>query len=174
MPRRSPNPLPPSEHRAWQAEVQTAQESDLHGDRIEHRRLFTTTRLNDYLDWPGVQQVCRMDRTRTLRGKTTHETAYAITSLSPDQAGPEDLLRLWRGHWRIENSLHYVRDVTFGEDACRVRSGHAPQLLAAARNAVVSLLNLNHEPNRAAALRRYANRPELAFRALGLRLEGIG
>jgi predicted transposase YbfD/YdcC len=70
------------------------------------------------------------------------ETACAITSLIPEQAGPEELLALWRGHWGIETRLDYVRDVTLGEDACRVRSGAAPQALAAVRNSVISLVRL--------------------------------
>ena len=62
----------------------------------------------------------------TRRGKISREVAYAITSLGPS-VGPAALLWLWRGHWRIENQLHYVRDVTFGEDASQVRTGAAPR-----------------------------------------------
>lgn len=75
-----------------------------------------------------------------MTGNVEVEVSYAITSLSPDAAGAERLLVLLRDHWRIENGLHYVRDVTLGEDACRVRTGSAPQVLAALRNAVVHLL----------------------------------
>ena len=65
---------------------------------------------------------------------------YAITSLSPARADAARLLALSRAHWDIENRLHWVRDVTLGEDACRVRTGSAPQVLAACRNAVLTLL----------------------------------
>ena len=65
---------------------------------------------------------------------------HAITSLGPDRATAADLLALSRAHWEIENRLHRVRDVTLREDACRVRSGQAPQVLAACRNAVLTLL----------------------------------
>jgi predicted transposase YbfD/YdcC len=68
------------------------------------------------------------------------EAVYGITSLRRDAADAAALLALVRGHWGIENGLHYVRDVTLGEDACRVRTGNAPQVLAALRNAVVHLL----------------------------------
>ena len=106
-----------------------------HGDRIEIRRLQVASVQDEYFTWPGARQVCRIERTVTRRGKLSREVAYAITSLGP-RSGPPVLLRLWRGHWRIENQLHYVRDVTFGEDASSVRTGAAPQVLAALRNAV--------------------------------------
>lgn len=73
-----------------------------------------------------------------------------------------------RNHWRIENGLHWVRDNTFREDACRVTSGSAPQLLAAVRNLIVSLFNRDDVKNHAAALRAHANDPEKCFRALGI------
>jgi hypothetical protein len=67
---------------------------------------------------------------------------YALTDLSPDQAKPATLFRLWRQHWHIENKLHWVRDVDFGEDRSRVRSGALPLILSLLRNAVLSLLRL--------------------------------
>src|SRR6185437_8476968 len=77
---------------------------------------------------------------------------YGVTSLPPDRADAATLLRLVRDHWRIENELHYVRDVTLGEDACRVRSGSSPQVLAALRNAVVHLLTEVEAHNRPEAI----------------------
>lgn len=133
-----------------------------HG-RVETRKLTSTTAINDYLDWPGVQQVFKVERTRTIHGQTTTEIAYGITSLSRDRADTAKLLALTRDHWGIENSLHYVRDVTFGEDACRVRTGHAPQNLAAIRNLVITLLNKAGFKNKAAALRRHAAHPNEAL-----------
>jgi hypothetical protein len=96
------------------------------------------------------------------------ETACAITSLLPERASAEELLAFWRGHWGIETRLHYVRDVTLGEDACRVRTGAAPQVLAAMRNTVVSLVRLAGHANVAAALRRFAARPTEALAAVGI------
>ena len=81
------------------------------------------------------------------------EIQYAITSAPREQAGAARLLTWWRHHWGIENRLHYVRDVAFQEDACRIRSGDAPQNLAALRNALISLLRLGGHANIAAALR---------------------
>ena len=138
-----------------------------HGDRAEVRRLQVASVQDAYFTWPGAQQVCRIERTVIRRGKISHEVAYAITSLSPP-VGPAALLWLWRGHWRIENQLHYVRDVTFGEDASQVRTGAAPQVLAALRNAVLGLLRQAGCTNIAASLRSTAWQPGAALRFLGL------
>lgn len=82
-----------------------------------------------------------------MRGKTSVETVYAITSLTTDEAGPERLLQLSRDHWGIENKLHYVRDVTCREDQARTNVGHAPQVLAALRNTTLTLLRrLGYKP----------------------------
>jgi hypothetical protein len=110
-----------------------------HG-RIERRTLRTTRLLTLGHRWAGVRQGFELTRERTVRGATTVEVVYGVTSLPPDRADAATLLRMVRDHWRIENELHYVRDVTLREDACRVRSGAAPQVLAALRNAVVHLL----------------------------------
>jgi hypothetical protein len=130
------------------------------------RRLTSTTALNGYLDWPDVGQVFELERVRTAGGKTTVEVVHGITSLPPERADAARLLGLARGHWGIENGLHYVRDVTLGEDACRVRTGSAPQVLAALRNAVVCLLAGVEAASKAAATRRFAARPFQALRLL--------
>jgi predicted transposase YbfD/YdcC len=122
--------------------------------------------LTGYLDWPGARQVFRVERERTRGGTTTRQVAYGITSLPRERADAATLLTLCRGHWRIENGLHYIRDVTFGEDQCRIRSGAAPQVFAALRNALIGLLNQQREPNKAAALRRNAAHPFHAYRLL--------
>jgi predicted transposase YbfD/YdcC len=112
-----------------------------HG-RIETRRLEVTAALAERLvpSWPGLTQVCRITRERIVRGKTTIETVYGITSLTADQAGAARLLALSRDHWGIENKLHYVRDVTYREDHARTHAGHAPQVLAALRNTALTVL----------------------------------
>ena len=85
--------------------------------------------------WLG--QVCCVERTRRRKGKESVERAYAITSLPTERADAVRLLEIWRGHWGIENQVHWVRDVVFGEDHSQVRTGSAPQLLAALRNLVM-------------------------------------
>ena len=84
-----------------------------HG-RIEQRTLRTTVALNAYLDFPHVGQVCRIERQVTVSktGRTRTEQIFCITDLTPEQADPGQLLALNRGHWSIENRLHWVRDVT--------------------------------------------------------------
>ena len=119
--------------------------------------------------WPHVRQVCRLARLRipVRRGVPTGparvEVTYFITSLPPERADAARLLTLIRGHWGIENRLHHVRDVTFDEDRSTVRSGAAPQAMAAARNLVLALLRRQRHANIAAALRTYASRPRSAI-----------
>jgi hypothetical protein len=106
-------------------------------------------------------------RERTEKGKTAVEVSYGVTSLRPERADAKRLLGLVREHWRVENCLHWVRDVTLGEDACRVRKGSAPQVLAALRNAVVHLLAGVEAESRAGAAERLNARPQEALTLLG-------
>ncbi len=78
--------------------------------------------------------------TECSNGKIRHDTAYGVTSLTAEQASAQRLLELNRGHWEIENRVHYVRDVTFDEDRSRVRTGNGAQVMASIRNLVISLL----------------------------------
>jgi predicted transposase YbfD/YdcC len=152
--------------------IQEARSTDQHGGRITERRLRTSTALSGYTDWPGHEQVLELQRTVTDKrsGKTRQEVAYAITSLSVSRASARQLLKLWREHWHIENKLHWVRDVTFDEDRSQVRAGRIPQVMAALRNAAISLLRVCGAENIAAACRRYAAQPALALTAVGLEL----
>jgi hypothetical protein len=109
--------------------------------------------------------VCLLERVRRVGGKEAVESVCAITSLGRDRASARRLLSLARGHWEIENRLHWVRDLSLGEDACRVRTGEAPQVLAAVRNAALWLLRASGITNIASTLRRHAARP---LEALGL------
>lgn len=127
-----------------------------HGDRLEVRELAVSSELNEWAQWPGLGQVGRLTSLRRRKGQTTVETSYLITSLSSQQATPTQLLQLVRGHWGIENRLHWVRDVTFDEDRCQIRTGAAPQVMAALRNLVIGMFRLNGVHNIAAALRTHA------------------
>jgi predicted transposase YbfD/YdcC len=116
-----------------------------------------------------VLQVTRKTRTvRTRRFKTV--TVYAITSLTAQQASPARLADLLRGHWAIE-ALHHVRDTTFCEDASQVRTGAAPNVMAALRNLAVGVLGRAGPVNVAAALRRHARDPRRTLATLGISLE---
>ena len=137
-----------------------------HG-RWEVREIVTSTALNDYLDWPGVQQVMRITRTVTKMstGETSTETVYGITSMPPERGSPEVLLEANREHWTIE-SLFWVRDMVLGEDACAVHKERSSQTLAALRNAALALIRLSGAKSFAQALRRYAARPIRAIRTI--------
>jgi hypothetical protein len=93
---------------------------------------------------------------------------YAITSLPFAQASPARLADLLRGHWAIENGLHYVRDVTFAEDGSRVRTGTGPQVMACLRNLVVGALCRAGPVNLAAALRHHSRDPHRPLATLGI------
>jgi len=116
--------------------------------------------LAKHLDWPGLSQVCRLERTTRCQGRTRVEIQYAISSLSRERADAAFLLDHWRGHWGIENRLHWVRDVSFGEDKCQVKKGRGPHNLAAFRNAVITLLRLGGYQEIAATLRDFCYCPK--------------
>jgi hypothetical protein len=136
-----------------------------HG-RIETRRVAVRsipTRLDR--DWPGARQIVRIERLRELKDRCSRQIVYAITSIAPEAMDAEALLDLARAHWHIENSLFRVRDGTFAEDACRVRSGNAPAALAHLRDASLTLIrkrNLKPKPAREA----FAANPKAAIRAV--------
>jgi len=110
-----------------------------------------------------------VEREVSTHGKApSREVAYAITSVPPDAAGPSTLLGWWRGHWRIENRSHDVRDVSMGEDASRISSGAAPQVMAAFRNAAVGFLRCRGVSNIAEALRRNAAQVRPLLLSLGI------
>ena len=126
----APADLPP--------DLATAETFDKAHGRIETRTIQVSAEVVPHLDWPGAAQVARIERTRQIGAKVSTEVAYIVTSLSAAEAEPERLLELSRGHWAIENKLHWVRDVTMNEDRCRVRAG--ARALAAIRNLVLSLI----------------------------------
>ena len=138
---------------------------DRHRGHMEVRRIKVSPEMTAYLSasWPHVAQVAELTRIVTYKGQTRHEVVYLITSLSPAQADPLRLLALVRGHWSIENSLHYVRDVTFGEDHSRVRTGNAPQVMAALRNVTITLIHRAGFTQIAATRRHFAFHPRQAL-----------
>jgi predicted transposase YbfD/YdcC len=141
------------------------EETEKRHGRLEHRKIETISRLPASADFPGLKQICRITSTRTIKGNSTTEVSFVITSLSRKQAGPKRLLQLTRRHWSIENELHYVRDVTMGEDACRVRKDSAPQIMAASRNLALFLIrNDNRFEFVPDGQREFAARPRKALR----------
>ncbi len=145
-----------------------AEQRGRHGDRYEVRRLWASSALRQYLDWPGCEQVCKLEREVWRKGKQISQSEYIVTSLTPERADAARLLSLRREHWGIENRLHYVRDVTMGEDRSQIRTGGAPQVMAALRNTTLGLLRSAGAENIAAALRKIAWKPDAALRMLAL------
>jgi predicted transposase YbfD/YdcC len=119
------------------------------------------------LKFPHVAQVFLIERTVMTKGKTTYQAMLYVTSLTAAQADPADLLAYVRQHWSIE-VLHWTRDVTFGEDASRIRTGNTPRVMATLRNVVVSLLRIHDTVNIAAALRYNARKNRRILKILEL------
>jgi predicted transposase YbfD/YdcC len=140
-----------------------------HG-RLEIRRIWTSTEINDYVRFPYCGQVACLERySENLKsGKTRRETVYLITSLSPEKATAERVLNVNRGQWGIENRIYYVRDVTFDEDRSQVRTKCGPRMMAILRNFAISILRLTGVKNIAKALRTMAAKPHLALRLIGI------
>jgi predicted transposase YbfD/YdcC len=138
-----------------------------HG-RLEERRIWTTTLLGPLFErqWAGAAQVFVIRRRITHPLKCTQQIVYGMTSLTPQQAGPNRLLELERTHWHIENRSHHRRDVTMGEDASQLRTTGAPLALAALNGAVLGLMDWLGVSNMASAMRRFCARPQEAFSLL--------
>jgi predicted transposase YbfD/YdcC len=145
-----------------------------HG-RLETRTLEASTALNGYLAWPGVGQALRRHCRRVLlsTGEVQEETSYAVTSLTPAGASAARVEGFWRGHWAIENRLHYPRDVTLGEDATQAHTGSTPHALAALRNAVIALLRAHGWASIADAVRHFNAHPRHALQLLGASPAGL-
>jgi predicted transposase YbfD/YdcC len=143
-----------------------------HG-RIEQRRLQTSDVLVGYSDWPGLAQVFHLERQVGSKktGEVREEVVVGVTSLAPQRADAARLLAVVRGHGHIENTSHWVRDVTFDEDRSQVRCGNIPQVMAALRNTVVGLMREAGYTNIAAACRWFAAQPALALALMGIELE---
>ena len=129
-----------------------------------------STELERYLDWPGARQVFRIQRhiVRVRTGEVLREeTVYGVTSLDAVRGTAERLLAIVREHWTIENRSHWVRDVTFDEDRCQVRTPGIPQFLATLRNLVIGLLRQLGERTIADARRTCSADPSVVLRLLG-------
>jgi predicted transposase YbfD/YdcC len=110
-----------------------------HGRR-EYRRLTVSSLLAGYSDWPYLAQAFEIVRISQVGRQLSREERYGITSAPASLLSARRLMAVVRGHWQIENGLHYRRDVTLHEDASQVRMGQAPQVLAGLNNAVCGLL----------------------------------
>jgi hypothetical protein len=151
-----------ADKRTWQSFYEPVQKG--HG-RLEQRWIVTSPDLNDYLrrDWGEVRQVFRLQRERIIKGVKTVKVIYGWTSLPHSQCSPQCLLSLLRGHWAVENRLHWRRDVTLGEDGCPVRFEPVAEMLAVLNTVVLSFMDLHQVSNVASQLRRFSARPHEAL-----------
>ncbi len=153
---------PPPDCRDWR---QARTWSKGHG-RLERRELVASTELNEWLagTWPGVEQVFCLQRTSLRQGHWHTQTVYGLTNLTPQHASAARLLEIIQRHWRIENRLHWRRDVTLGEDHCQVRKGAAPLVLAALNSVVLALFDFLGVRNVPQRMRRLDALPAQAVR----------
>jgi hypothetical protein len=128
-----------------------------HG-RLDERILTVSSLLAGYHPWPYLAQAFQVIRITHAGRRRTQEVRYGITSVPAPLLGAAALLAVVRGHWQIENKLHYRRDVTRAEDASLVRRGHAPAVLATLNNLVCTLVAQAGLPNLAAVQRAMAAR----------------
>lgn len=135
-------------------------------DRGHGRREIRTLRVRPVPSdaplpgFPSARQMLMMTRERARLDGTPigeMEVVFAITSLTRKQATPRQIARMIRGHWLIENGLHYVRDVTYGEDLSRIRTGSGPRVMASVRNIAISIHRL-HRATNIASVTRACNR----------------
>jgi predicted transposase YbfD/YdcC len=146
-------------------DFQQARTLDKGHGRLEERTLTVSSLLNEYLEWPGVAQVFKLERrfTNLASGEVEQEVRYGLTSLSSSQASPERLMKIVRSQWGIENGLHYRRDVTFHEDATRMTHKTAGRAMATINNLVCNLLAIQGFSNFAQARRLFDARPHQAL-----------
>ena len=138
------------------------------GHGRDERRVMKVTAVAAGLAFPHAAQAIQIVRRRRISGrrKWSRETVYAITSLTAVQASPVALAAIIRGHWMIEDRLHWVRDMDYDEDRSQVRTASGPRVMATMRNLALTILRLTGHASIAAALRHHARRPERPLRTI--------
>jgi len=142
-----------------------------HG-RIEKRTITVSSQLKDFFDWPYLEQVFKLERRfiRTKTGEVQEHIVYGFTSLSRDAVSPVRLMEMIRSYWRIENSLHYRRDVSLLEDHTRMTKGQAGRVMASINNLVLGIFSRQHKYRYLPSARRYFDAHPLDALALITRL----
>lgn len=135
-----------------------------HG-RIETRKIWTTPELNRYLHFPHVGQAFLVERHSTEKktGKSSVELAYGLTRRTPEQASPQRLLQINRGHWTIENSCHYILDWNYDEDRSRIRAGYGPENITRLRRFAIGLIKSRGAGSVAQKMRQLTRSVRLVF-----------
>lgn len=159
-------PAHPADQELWDTFGPNTEKA--HG-RLETRTLRSGNAHIEDVDWPDVQQVVRREteRLEIKTGKYSREVSYGLISLPPHQAGAALIEQFWRGHWTIENQIHYVRDVTFNEDAGHAAQGNTAHVLATFRNALLMLFRTAKWRSIPDALAHYGASVARAFTLIG-------
>ena len=135
-----------------------------HG-RIETRKIWVTSSLNNYLKFPHVGQAFAIERESTEKKskKTSRELVYGITSQADFDASAAKILEINRGHWCIENSCHYILDWCFDEDRCRIRTGHGPENITRLRRFVIGIIKATSSKGVAETMRKLTMNVRMVF-----------
>jgi len=134
---------------SWNSEI------EINKGRTELRTITASNEVEGIgKEWIGVKQIISVQRIVKRKGKKTEETAYFISSKNSNAFAYREGIRL---HWEIENSLHYVKDVTLKEDASKIVTGNAPQNLSTIKNISMNIMRKNEHTNMAQAMRLVAN-----------------
>jgi predicted transposase YbfD/YdcC len=124
-------------------DIKSFKDHDKGHGRIETRQCWVTENVGwlrqRHPQWSSIVSIVRIDSKREIKGKVSEETRYYISSI---EANPKKILTAVRGHWSIENNLHWVLDMSFGEDQSRIRKHNAPQVMAIIRHIALNLLQL--------------------------------
>lgn len=146
-----------------------------HG-RIETRKIWITSKLNDYLNFPYVGQAFVVEREAINKktGKVSTELAYGITSQTSVDATAAEILTTNRAHWCIENSCHYILDWTYDEDRCRIRTGYGPENISRLRRFAIGAIKAVSSQGVAATTRMLAMNVRLVFDYLKMTENSLG
>jgi predicted transposase YbfD/YdcC len=147
-------------------DVPAAYDKRERGHGRAERRILKVTSAAQGLAFPHAVQAIQIVRRRKLKGKWSRETSYAVTSLTVSQATHAQLAAIIRGHWGIEDRLHWVRDTDFDEDRSQVRTAAGPRVMASLRNLAITILRLAGATCIAAAPRYHARRPARPLRTI--------
>jgi predicted transposase YbfD/YdcC len=151
-------------HFAQRAEPDFREPPTLQHGRVETRAIWTSTSLNDYLDFPHVAQVFAIERHTTEKktGKTSSEVVYGLTDHTPQTASPARLLAFNRDHWRVE-AHHYILDWNWDEDRCTLRTGHGPENITRLRRFAIGLIKLKSNDSVSATIDKLARSVRRVF-----------
>jgi predicted transposase YbfD/YdcC len=138
-----------------------------HG-RLEVREIWTSTQMNEWFekDWAGIAQVFMLRKIVKEKGEEIIKVSYGITNVPRAHADAKRILQVKRNHWRIENRLHYRRDVTIREDASQVRTSGAPEVLAALNGGLLAIMDYMGVKNVAKQMRHFCAKPREALQWL--------